>query len=499
MTELKDASLELIGNFVESSPHLQDLSLSPEHERYLCRLQWRRRRASEKEGLMKTTRWRWRGGIAAIAALATVSVGAAAHAEEAPILNQYGDLFTRSQLTGDWGGARKDLADKGVTFDGTLTQIEQGVVSGGKSGVWEYGGRGDLTGHLDTQKLGLWPGGFLTAELEGNWANSVNGRTGSLSPVNTNQLFPLPTGDNVALPDLSYAQFLSHYVGVAAGKFQTITNGDDNEFAHGKGDTQFFNSAFNINPVTLFVPYSTLGAGVIALPTADPKQAVVSFLVISAKGKASTTGFDDLEGAIFAGSGRVRTDFFGLTGHQLVGGLYSNKSYTSLDQRLGFVIQNQALAKHDDTWAVYYNFDQFVYQPKKDVDQGVGLFGRFGAGKGDPIPSQYFYSAGVGGKGLLPGRSLDQCGIGYYYSSNNNLTFQRPRVTNSFLRDEWGLEAYYNLALTPWLLITPDIQVIGPTQKQQITVSQGPLGGPRIDKQFIGDAVVLGFRGQLIF
>jgi len=89
-------------------------------------------------------------------------------------------------------------------------------------------------------------------------------------------------------------------------------------------------------------------------------------------------------------------------------------------------------------------------------------------------------------------------GIGYYYSSNNNLTLQRPRVTQSFLRDEWGFEAYYNLALTPWMLISPDIQLIGPMQKQQISVRQGPLGVPRIERAFIGNAVDLGFRLQLL-
>jgi hypothetical protein len=31
-------------------------------------------------------------------------------------------------------------------------------------------------------------------ELEGNWSESVNGKDGALAPVNTNQLFPLPTG-----------------------------------------------------------------------------------------------------------------------------------------------------------------------------------------------------------------------------------------------------------------------------------------------------------------
>ena len=45
-----------------------------------------------------------------------------------------GDFLRRSTLTGDWGGARNDLAAKGVTFDIRVTQITQGVGGGGKSG-----------------------------------------------------------------------------------------------------------------------------------------------------------------------------------------------------------------------------------------------------------------------------------------------------------------------------------------------------------------------------
>ena len=398
-----------------------------------------------------------------------------------------GDIFTRSTLTGDWDGYRNNLEAMGITFDLNVTQIEQGVVDGGKSGAWEYGGRGDLTGHLDTQKLGLWPGGFLTIELEGNWSHSVNGNTGALLPANTSQLFPLPGGQNVALPDLSYTQFFSHYVGVIAGKLQTVTNGDMNEFAHGKGDSQFYNLAFNVNPVALMVPYSTLGTGLIILPTADPKKAIITFTVLSATGKASTTGFNNMNGALFAGQGRVRTGFFGLTGHQLVGALYSNKPYTSVDQRLDFILA-QKLRKRDGSWSVYYNFDQFLYETNKGEDRGIGLFGRFGASKGDPVPVQYFYSAGVGAKGLMASRALDQFGIGYYYSSINNPTLQLATSTISFLRDEWGFEAYYNAALTPWLLLTPDVQVIGPAQKKQIA-----------NRRFVETGTVLGVRLQLLF
>jgi porin len=428
--------------------------------------------------------------VVSVLVLLCFSIGTPAGAED----RYSGDFFRRSTLTGDWGGARNDLAAKGITFDATLTQVGQGVVSGGKDGTWQYGGRGNLTGNLDTQKLGMWPGGFLTVELEGNFANSVNGNTGALMPANSSQLYPEPTGDNFNLPQLSFAQFVSPYAGLIFGKLDTISNGDDNEFAHGKGDTQFFNLAFNLNPtLAIAVPYSTLGAGIIVLPTKDPAAAIVTFSVVQANGTASTPGFDDLttNKLTYAGEGRVRTGFFGLGGHQLVGGLYSNKEFTSIDQRLGFAVENRAFAKKDGSWAVYYNCDQFLYETSKDSGRGVGLFARFGASDGNPNLMHYFYSAGIGSTGLIPSRPNDRFGLGYYYLEVSSPEFQGPLRTRKFLRDEWGFEAFYNVALTPWLLLTPDIQVIGPSQKQRVI--------SLVDRKSVDTAVALGFRLQVVF
>jgi porin len=103
-------------------------------------------------------------------------------------------------------------------------------------------------------------------------------------------------------------QFVSPYVGALAGKFDTMSS-DENDFAHGKGDTQFMNLAFNINPVALVAsPYSALGAGVIVLPTKDPTDAILNFLVIQSTGKASTAGFGHISSndLTFAGEGRAR-------------------------------------------------------------------------------------------------------------------------------------------------------------------------------------------------
>lgn len=45
------------------------------------------------------------------------------------------------------------------------------------------------------------------------------------------------------------------------------------------------NMAFNFNPLLAFtVLYSTLGTGMVVLPTKDPKEAIVSLSVLSANG-----------------------------------------------------------------------------------------------------------------------------------------------------------------------------------------------------------------------
>jgi len=84
-------------------------------------------------------------------------------------------------------------------------------------------GRGNLTLNADTQKLGLWPGGFFMVEVEGNFGNDVNLHTGASMPVNSNQLYPCerrpaehPRGD--------VHQFLSPEIGLILGKLD-ITSG----------------------------------------------------------------------------------------------------------------------------------------------------------------------------------------------------------------------------------------------------------------------------------
>jgi porin len=342
-------------------------------------------------------------------------------------------------------------------------------VSGGRDTTFRWGGTSELVLKLDSQKLGLWPGGFFLARADVAFKHDVNGNTGALMPVNTAIVLPLPAHEEVVLSHVIFTQFLTEWFGVSIGKLDT-TGGDMNEFAHIKGN-QFMNLAFSASPLVLrTAPYATLGMGLVILPTKNPEEAVVGFSVIDTEGTTTRSGFDTLfkDGTTLAAEGRLTIKPFGLLGHQLIGGAWSNKDFNSLNQDrrtlLRNILRGTPLSTEDDSWAVYYNFDQYLYMRPGKVPQGFGIFGRLGISDGKANAFHRFYSIGFGAKGMLPGRENDQFGIGYYYLDITDDL--QPIVRRRLLRGhEQGVEAYYNLAVAPWLHVTPDLQIIDPARR----------------------------------
>ena len=152
-----------------------------------------------------------------------------------PTPDYTGGFFSRSTLTGDWGGSRQELAKKGITLDMYLTDVEIGVVSGGRDTGWENLGRGEVDLNLDTTKMGLWPGGVISAVAEGHFGNPVSTpHAGVIVPVDINEVFP-ESDNSFVLSQFTYTQFLSEKFALFVGKMTTITqnSGDMNEFALG--------------------------------------------------------------------------------------------------------------------------------------------------------------------------------------------------------------------------------------------------------------------------
>jgi porin len=67
----------------------------------------------------------------------------------------------------------------------------------------------------------------------------------------------------------------------------------------------------------------------------------------------------------------------------------------------------------------------------------------------------------IGGESPISRRKHDTFGLAYYYLGFSDDFKDVARVVTP-VRDERGLEMFYNVGLTPWLHITPDLQVITP-------------------------------------
>jgi porin len=144
------------------------------------------------------------------------------------------------------------------------------------------------------------------------------------------------------------------------------------------------------------------------------------------------------------------------------------------------------------TWTIYYNFDQYLWNPSNDPTRGVGIFFRFGASDGQVNPVKYAYNVGLSGNGVVPGRPDDTFGVGWsrVQFSNNLVPFLRDAL-HLGLDHEDAVEMYYNFAVTRWLGLTVDLQIVNPGLKKTLT-SSGQL-------QDVNTAVVGGLRAFVRF
>jgi porin len=460
--------------------------------------------------IRSTRRWALLGAFA-LAAAAPAS-GAAQGSEP----DSYaGDLWSRPRLTGAWGGLRDRLAERGVTLDVDLLQILQGVGTGGRSTGAEYGGSAYYSLSVDTGKLGLWRGGSFNVSAMSGYGGDVNRMAGAIVPVNYNGALPEPDERVTALMNLAYTQMITSWLGVLVGKIDNV-DGDSNEFADNY-KTKFLNEGLATDFVNVMVPSSAWGGALMVLPW---EGAIFYAGVLDPNGTPTDNGFDHAfdGGVLVSAQGRVTVKPFGLLGHHFASVTWSDLARPSLGQdpanlsrmllalrfpRLrspgpilsqiidrfapGLAAPPTPLRREETTWAVLYNFDQYLWSPERGSDRGVGVFFRFGVTDGNPNPFKYGYNAGVGGKGVVPGRPEDRFGIGWSrvdFSHDLLPTLRQPLGLG--LSHEDAVEVYYSAAIAPWLSVTADLQIVEPGLRKDID-SAGRL-------RSVGTAVVGGLR-----
>jgi porin len=407
-----------------------------------------------------------------------------------------GDLASRARLTGDWGGARDDMAKKGVVLDLDLYWMPQTITSGGKneeSGSW---GNAIATLNVDTQKAGFWPGGFFKVQTVTSFGDSLMRDTGAMVPANLAWMLP-SVETETGLQEFTYTQFLSQHFGVFLGKINSIA---PTNVLHGDYTTGFLNTSLNLPLALAMVPLSAYGAGALYLPSHDVTLAA---MVLDANGTITNNDLGDAfeDGVMALASADLKVKPGGLPGHQNLTLAWSNKDRTSLIQDpvnianmlltahfpllgdpgpiLGEILEKypvvgapQPLNQESETWAAVYSFEQFLWQPAGDPRHGLGMFFSAGVSDGKANPIKYSYSLGLVGKGVVPGRPRDDIGIGWARTefSDNFVPYLRETYDLG-LDHEDAVEMYYNAAVTPWLSISPSFQIISPALNKALDSS----------------------------
>jgi carbohydrate-selective porin OprB len=399
-----------------------------------------------------------------------------------------GGLLERSYLLGNPGGARDFLVDHGFYLDVGVTQFLQSNVSGGEdTGSARYNGSADYWLTFDTGKAGLWSGGAVFLHAESSWqaGESVNSDAGSLLPANFDATMPTPDeSEKMALPELYLVQALPANLLALAGKVDWAGLADTNVLANNER-TQFFYTGLVNNPILgAFAPYTSLGAAVAWAP-GDHNVTAFAF---QSNGDATTSGFNNFDGEYTYGG---QYQFSPVINGNLPGNYrfifgYSTKDVPRFDidprQLIGQLIGVTPVAEKSDNYTVLANFDQYIwieggslaaYKKRLEASgypgigrhhlppNGIGIFGRAGWAPKDRNVIDQFYSLGIGGYGMIPGRDYDQWGIGWAGTHISSDLRDDVRLLgidlNSF---EHAFEVFYNFQVTPAAHLSVNGQVI---------------------------------------
>jgi porin len=121
-------------------------------------------------------------------------------------------------------------------------------------------------------------------------------------------------------------------------------------------------------------------------------------------------------------------------------------------------------------------FGHTLFPSKARPGKGIGMYGKVAGTSGNPNPIGWSFVGGISGEGMFANRPYDSFGIGVYYY---NWSKALEDTIDPFLPldNEKGLEIYYSFAITPWFILTADLQIIDPARSNFATATVAGLRG----------------------
>ena len=386
------------------------------------------------------------------------SVSAAAAAEKSASSQS---IWERDKLTGDWGGARTALSDKGV--DITINYIAEmfGVLSGGLQRRGSYEGRFEFSVDADLQKLIGWTGAaaHVTVFQIYDSGRNVAENAGSISDPSNIEALPT-TRVFTAWFEQNFGSLASVRVGQLAADDEFLASETAGGLLNGTFGWADITAANMINGGPAY-PLATPGvrvkinaskelsllAGVFsgdpagANCTIDPQRCNYHGTTFSFSGGALWMG--ELQYRVNQGKGAA-----GLPGTYKLGLWYQTADFP--DQQFGVM--------HSGNWGIFGVIDQTVWQAG---ERSMSLFLRGGYAPPDRNLVSYYVDGSAGFKGLLPGRSDDVLTFGVAYAKISSDAIAADRAAgNAVHSEEVVFEVSYAAQLAKWWIVQPDLQYI---------------------------------------
>jgi len=403
-----------------------------------------------------------------------------------------GDFWHRTQLSGDWGGARTDLARHGLFFDLYSTSAYQDVASGGLKTGNAFIQNTQLSINIDTGRAGLWSGGLFHITLESRYGSSSPQETftvGSTVPQYTGLAFPGPFFVHDVLPtEYFLLQSLAPKFSLLLGKINVLTVCDQTFFANSyKYD--FANLNFHKNPMALNF-YNTTTWSAVGVWTLSKKLLIAAgvFDPNSQADNFATNAFDRVN---VYGTAIFSYKIGGLPGQSWVQFNWTNKPKVDLEapfgqlpsgtnsQALGILLGSNSVRGapinyKSTSWLTIGNFSQYLFvkdhagaiAEKLESGQplrGIGVFGRIGYAPEETNPVTRDASVALFANGLSDPRPIDSFGLGIYHNGiSRPLKDDIARLTEGTVtpKNENGLEIFYDFAITPAIRVIPSYQHI---------------------------------------
>ena len=356
-------------------------------------------------------------------------------------------------LTGDWGGARTSLAESGVVLRGDVTGFAQGQLAGTGDKVWDASGRYDAFADLDFGKMGLVKGLGFHVHGEGRFGKGQSNFGFQLWPSNVGATLPLG-GESFAATSLYVTQMLGKRTILMLGKINAVDLLASDPVFGGWGTQRFQNIAF-VAPPSGVVPPTIMGGVLVhksapislTLMVFDPEDRTRDYV----PGDLFKTGVNISVGGTWAGKMAGRATTIGVT----------STVTTKRGADLGDFLAPPGLETDDlkGSYNIALQITHRLADSSLVKGKGLDLAMKVATADGNPNIIRSSFILGLAGHGMVNGRPNDSFGVGgFIYDFSNALQDSIDPLVN--FHDEQGLEAWYSLAITPWLKLSADAQYV---------------------------------------